>query len=165
MHPINFGAKVQFEAPADTFTPLMDSEKLKLQQVIGCLLYCARAVDPTMRVALNTLASAQAQAPGTRHTAHGTAATAEVMHQLQDPSDMVLQVSSDPSYLSESEPQSRTGGYFYLSNNDGRQQQINGPILCLPSITKHVMTSAAEAEVGSIFINAKEAAPLRVVLE
>jgi hypothetical protein len=30
---------------------------------------------------------------------------------------------------------------------------------------KHVMSSAAEAEVGSIYNNAKEAAPLRVMLE
>jgi hypothetical protein len=78
---------------------------------------------------------------------------------------MVLQVSSDASYLSEPEARSRTGGNFYLGNNDERQQQINGPILCLSSIIKHVMSSAAEAEIGSIFSNAKEAAPLRVMLE
>jgi hypothetical protein len=54
-------------------------------------------------------------------------------------SDMVLQVSSDASYFLEPEARSRTGGHFY---------QINGPILCLSSIIKHVMSSAAEAEVG-----------------
>jgi hypothetical protein len=52
-----------------------------------------------------------------------------------------------------------------LGNNDGRQQQINGPILCLSSIIKHMMSSAEEAEVVSVFNNAKEAAPLRVRLE
>jgi hypothetical protein len=104
MQPINYGAKVQFATPADTSTPLTDAEKLTLQQVIGCLLYYARAVDPTMFVALSTLASAQA---------HGTEATADAMHQLLDycathpdaevrfhSSDMVLQVSSHASYLS-----------------------------------------------------------------
>jgi hypothetical protein len=164
MQPINYGAKVQFATPADTTTPLTDAEKLTLQQVIGCLLYYARAVDPTMLVALSTLASAQAT---------GTAATAEAMHQLLDycathpdaevrcySSDMVLQVSSDASYLSEPEARSRTDRHFYLGNNDERQQQINGPILCLSSIIKHVMSSAAEAEIGSIFSNAKEAATL-----
>jgi hypothetical protein len=78
---------------------------------------------------------------------------------------MVLKVSSDASYLSEPEARSRTGGHFYLGNNDGRQRQINGPILCLSIIIKRVMSSAAEAEVGSIFSNAKESPPLRVMLE
>jgi hypothetical protein len=169
MQPINYGAKVQFAAPVDTSTPLTNAEKLKLQQVSGCLLYYARAVDPTMLMALSTLASAQAK---------GTAATADAMHQLLDycathpdtevrfhSSDMVLQVSSDASYLSEPAARNRTDIHFYLGNNDDRQQQINGPILCLSSIIKHVMSSAAEAEVGSIFSNAKEAAPLRVMLE
>jgi hypothetical protein len=166
MRPINYGAKVHFATPADMSTPLTYAEKLKLQQVIGCLLYCARAVDPTMLVDLSTLVSTQAQ---------GTAATADAMHQLLDycathpdaevrfnSSDMVLQVSSDSSYLSEPEAYSRTGGHFYLGNNDDQQLQINGPI---SSIIEHVMSSAAEAEVGSIFSNAKEAAPLRVILE
>jgi hypothetical protein len=169
MQPINYGAKVQFAAPADTSTPLTDAEKFKLQQVIGCLLCYARAVYHTMLMDLSTLASAQAQS---------TSATADAMHQLLDycdthpdaevhfhSSDMVLQVSSEASYLSEPEAQSRTGGHFYLGNNDGRQQQINGPILFLSSIIKHIMSSAAEAEVGSIFSNAKEAAPLWVMLE
>jgi hypothetical protein len=122
-----------------------------------------------MLVALSTLASAQAT---------GTSATAEAMHQLLDycathrdtevrfyASDMVLQVSSNISYLSEPAARSRTGGHFYLGNNDDRQQQINGPILCLSGIIKHVMSSATEAEIGSIFSNAKEASPLRVMLE
>jgi hypothetical protein len=122
-----------------------------------------------MLVALSTLASAQA---------HGTASTADAMHQLLDycathpdadvhfhSSDMVLQVSSDASYLSEPEACSRTGGLFYLGNNNDMQKQINGPILCLSSIIKHVMSFAAEADVGSIFSNAKEASPLRVMLE
>jgi hypothetical protein len=122
-----------------------------------------------MLVALSTLASAQAT---------GTAATADDMHQILDccathpdaevrfhASDMVLQVSSDASYISEPAARSRTGGHFYLGNNDDRQQQIKGPILCLSGIIKHVMSSAAEAEIGSMFSNAKEAAPLRVMLE
>jgi hypothetical protein len=58
VQPINYGAKVQFATPADTTTPFTDAGKLMLQEVIGCLLYYARAVDPTMLVALSTLASA-----------------------------------------------------------------------------------------------------------
>jgi hypothetical protein len=118
MQPINYGARVQFADPADASAPLTESQKIKLQQVIGSLLYYARAVDPTMPVSLSTLASAQAK---------GTAATAEAMNQLLDyctthtdaevryhPSDMVLQVSSNASNLSEPEARIRTGGHFYL---------------------------------------------------
>jgi hypothetical protein len=107
MQPIKYGAKVQFTAPEDTSTPLTDTEKLKLQQVSVCILYYARAVDPTMLVALSNLESVQAQF---------TASTPDAMHQLLDycathpdaevrfhSSDMVLQVSRDASYFSEPE--------------------------------------------------------------
>jgi hypothetical protein len=120
MQPIKYGSKVQFATPADTSAPLTEPQNLKLQRVIGSLLYYARAVDPIMIVALNTIASAQAK---------GTAVTAEAMNQILDycathldaevryhPSDMVLQVSSHVSYLSEPEARSRTGGHFYLGN-------------------------------------------------
>jgi hypothetical protein len=73
MQHINYGAKVQLTAPADTSAPLTDSQKLKLQQVSDSLLYYTRAVDATMLIALSTLVSAQAK---------GTAATAEAMNQL-----------------------------------------------------------------------------------
>jgi hypothetical protein len=149
MQPINYGAKVQFATTADTTTPLTNAEKLTLQQVIGYLLYYATVVDPTMLVALNTLAFVQAT---------GTEATAEAMHQLlgycaTHPDaevrfhslGMILQASSDASYLSEPEARSKTGGHFYLGKNDEWQQKINGPISCLSSIIKHVMSSAAEA--------------------
>jgi hypothetical protein len=75
MQDINYGAKLQFAMPADTTTPLTHAEKLTLQQVIGCLLYYARAVDPTMLVVLSTLASTHAK---------GTEVTAAAMHQLLD---------------------------------------------------------------------------------
>jgi hypothetical protein len=122
MQPINYCAKVQFVTPADMSAPLTEPQKLKLQQVIVSLLYYTRSVDPTMLVALGTLASAQTK---------DTAATVEAMHQLLDywathpdteflyhPSDMVLQFSIDASYFSEPEARSHTSGHFYLGNND-----------------------------------------------
>jgi hypothetical protein len=41
----------------------------------------------------------------------------------------------------------------------------NGAILIVSKILKHVMSSAAEAEIGAVFINAKEGAVLRTTLE
>jgi hypothetical protein len=72
-HPINYGSKVHFFMPKDLSTPLTDEQKVTLQQVVGCMMYYARAVDTTMSVVLSTLESAQKK---------GTETTAEAMVQL-----------------------------------------------------------------------------------
>ena len=41
----------------------------------------------------------------------------------------------------------------------------NGAVLNIAQIIKAVMTSAAEAELGALYINAKKAAPMRITLE
>jgi hypothetical protein len=41
----------------------------------------------------------------------------------------------------------------------------NGAILVVSKVLKHVMSSAAEAEIGAVFLNAKEGAVLRTTLE
>jgi hypothetical protein len=41
----------------------------------------------------------------------------------------------------------------------------NGAILIMSKVLKHVMSSAAEAEIGAVVINAKEGAVLRTTLE
>jgi hypothetical protein len=41
----------------------------------------------------------------------------------------------------------------------------NGAILIVSKVLKHVMSSAAESEIGAVFINAKEGAVLRTTLE
>jgi hypothetical protein len=77
-------------------------------------------------------------------------------------SDMILHINSDPSYLSENEAKSRAGGFFYMgSNNKTNKKLTNGALLAIGKVLKHVMSSAAEAEIGAVFINAKEGAVLR----
>jgi hypothetical protein len=49
------------------------------------------------------------------------------------------------------------------SKND--KKLTNGAILIISKVLKHVMSSAAEAEIGAFFINAKEGAVLRTTLE
>ena len=41
----------------------------------------------------------------------------------------------------------------------------NGAVLNIAQIIKSVMTSAAEAEMGALYINAREATPMRITLE
>jgi hypothetical protein len=81
-------------------------------------------------------------------------------------SDMILHIHSDASYLSEDEEKSRAGGFFYMGNaTKGKKKLTNGAILIISKVIKHVMSSAAEAEIGAVFINSKEGAVLRTTLE
>ena len=75
---------------------------------------------------------------------------------------MVLHILSDGSYLSATKSCRRTGGYFCLSNNtiDPVTCPHNGPIYILAKIQNHVIRSAAEAEIGATYVNAREAIPI-----
>ena len=55
------------------------------------------------------------------------------------------------------------GGTFFLSNNDPNQPN-NGAMLTNGTIIKNVMSSAAEAEIGALYLNAREAVYLRQIL-
>jgi hypothetical protein len=79
---------------------------------------------------------------------------------------MILHIHSDATYLSENEAKSRAWGFFYMGNNNKTDKKLtNGAILIISNILKHVMSSAAEAEIGAVFINAKEGAVPRTTLE
>ncbi len=171
----NFGAPTQLAPLADSSNPLPPEGIQRLQQIIGTLLYYARAVDPTLLVALGTLGSAQSK---------GTIATAEATVQLLNycathpdaclrycGSDMVLYIHSDASYLSEPQARSRSGGHFYLSDRPAdpskppaKTPTPNGPLHTASVILRNVMASAAEAEVGALFVNAQEGTVIRTTL-
>jgi hypothetical protein len=87
-----------------TSTALFDKDVNQLQQLTGTLLYYARAVDPTIIMPVNVLASEQLKA---------TAVTAEKVIKLLNycnthpetkiryhASNMILYIHSDASYLS-----------------------------------------------------------------
>jgi hypothetical protein len=79
---------------------------------------------------------------------------------------MILQIHSDASYLSENESKSRAGGFFYMGDNNKNDKKLtNGAILIVSKVLKHVISSAAEAEIEAVFINAKEGAVLRTTLK
>ena len=71
---------------------------------------------------------------------------------------MVLACHSDTLYLSKPYARSRAGGKSLLSN-DAAITENNGTVLNVAQIIKAVMTSAMEAEIGAMFINAREAVP------
>jgi hypothetical protein len=79
---------------------------------------------------------------------------------------MILNIHSDASYLSEMEAKSRSGGFFYMgSTTDKANRLTNGALLIISTVLKHIMSSAAEAESGAVFLNDKEGTVLRTTLE
>jgi hypothetical protein len=77
---------------------------------------------------------------------------------------MVLAGHSNASYLSETNAQSRAGGHFFMSNDDVIPIN-NRAILTISQIIKAVMSFAAGAEIGALYINCKEAIPAGHALE
>jgi hypothetical protein len=74
---------------------------------------------------------------------------------------MILHIHSDASYLSEKEAKSRAWGFFYMGSRTNTDKKLtNGAILIISTVLKHAVSSAAEAEIGAVFINAKEGAVL-----
>ena len=73
---------------------------------------------------------------------------------------MILNIHSDASYLSANKARSRAGGHHFLSN-DTEGPPNNGAVLNISKIIRNVMSSAAEAKLGSLFINARTAVPMR----
>ena len=79
---------------------------------------------------------------------------------------MILNVHSDASYLSAPKARSHASGYFFLDSlpSDGDPIKLNGAIHVTCTILKLVAASAAEAELGALFLNAQEAKVFRLVL-
>ncbi len=77
---------------------------------------------------------------------------------------MVLAIHSDAGYLNESKARSRAGGHFFLSS-DVQNPPNNGAVWTIAQIIDAAMSSTAEAELGALFINAKEAVHMRWILQ
>jgi hypothetical protein len=170
-----YGAKIQYAPDPDDTTLLPAAGTKRVQQIVGTLLYYARAVDSTMLVALNAISASQSKATETT--------AAAVVHLLDyaathpdailryHRSDMVLHIHSDASYLSAPEARSRAGGHHFLSSRPSdpkqapRHQPItNGSIHAECSVLRNVMASAAEAEIGALYINSQTAEVFRTTL-
>ena len=79
-------------------------------------------------------------------------------------SKMKLAAYSDASYLSEPKTRSRAGSHSFLSS-DSAVSHNNGAVLNIAHIIKHIMSSATEAELAALYIVAREAVYIRIVLE
>ena len=78
-------------------------------------------------------------------------------------SDMILNIHSDASYLSEPKARSRAGGHWFMANEEENAEN-NGAVLNIAKIICNVVTSAASAEIGALFINTRQAILARRLL-
>ena len=138
---------------------------LYVQHVVSKLLYYALAIENTILVILSKLGSEQVKNKETtmRTLTHlidyiaTNPDTTICFHKIR----MVLHINSG-SYLSTQKSCIQAGGYFYLSNNSIYSVTCphNGPIYVLAKIQKNVLWSAAEAEIGATYANAREYIPI-----
>ena len=169
-----YGQKIQYALPPSSL-PILDAMGIKrIQSINGTFLYYARAVDPCMLPAINEISTQQAQPTSDTNAkvqmlmdyAH-TYPNATIRYHA---SDMQLHVDSDAAYLVLPKARSRGAGHFYLSNHTPPGIAIptpppNGPILTECFTIRNVMTSAAEAETGTLHHNGIAAVPLRITLD
>jgi hypothetical protein len=73
--PISDGAKAQLSSEANASERLDQHRKRRIQEIVGSLLYYARAVDNKLLVALSAIAACQSYA---------TVATEQAVHLLLD---------------------------------------------------------------------------------
>jgi hypothetical protein len=155
--PKHYGAAAQAPLPIDISPKLSPNEVKEIQRVIGSILYYLCAIDITVLMALSSIVIEQSK---------GTTSTMEKAKQLLDylatnpdatihfrASDMIMNVHFDASYLSESDACSCACGHSFMgwspSNSD--PIKLNGAFFTLCAILCFVVSSAAEAKLGTLF--------------
>ena len=162
------GATIQYAKDEDTSDLLNAGETQFIQQITGIFPYYARAVDPSMLVALSAIASTRAKP---------TAATLDKAILFLDyavtypdvmitykASTMILHVYRNASYLTEPKARKRAGDRFFFSSK-AKYAPNNGAVHTIAQILKHVMTPAADAGIGALYVNTRYVIPVKITLE
>ena len=138
----------------DTSTPLSLAETNTLQEIVGSLLYYARAIDVTILPAVTHLSLLQANP--TQDVLQSSQRLLAYCSRYPNNAlryhacDMTLHIQSDASYLSRPQARSVAGAIFYLGNAH-QPTHINGCVHALSSIIPSVVASVAEAEYVALF--------------
>jgi hypothetical protein len=149
--------------------PLLDDKaKRFIQQVCGKFLFLDRAVDCTLLFPISAIASQSSKL--TEDTMQQTLQILDYLATQEDAilschkSNMVLAIQSDASYLSKPKARSQAGWHFFLSSNTTVQPN-HWAILNIAHIIKIIMSSATEAELAGLYIMARKAIYVRIILE
>ena len=76
---------------------------------------------------------------------------------------MILAAHSDSGFNNKSKAFSRAGAQIFLSEHDP-EPEWNRDILAIAQNIKFVISSAAESEIGALYIIAKKMVPIRQTL-
>ena len=160
----------QFAPPHDSSTLLSPKERRHLQSIVGTLLYYGRAIDYSILPAINDISREQSKA-----TVRTLAKANQVLDYVAThpspflryhASNMVLHCDSDAAYLVAPQSKSRVAGFYHLSSfrTKSNPPPLNGGIHVECKTLRHVVSSAAEAEVAGLFHNAHTILPIRRIL-
>lgn len=169
------GKTVQYTATNNSELAPKSARKY-VQQIVGTFLYYVLALNLSMLVAIGSVASRQNNP--TKMTMSQIIWFLDYCAAHPDTcieytaSGMILWTGSDASYLSESNARSRAGALFFLGPKPtlpGKppktQPGMNGVVYALEKNIDTVMSSAMESEGGAIFLAAKEALLVQILLE
>jgi hypothetical protein len=160
--PEQFGSDAQAPLVPDETALLYARGIKRIQQIVGSILYYARTVDMTILMALSSIAVEQMKA--TEKTMGrciqlldylASNSEAKVRYHA---SDMVMNIHSNESYLSEMKARSRACGHFFMGwmPKNGEPIKLNGAFYVKTTILRFVVASAAEAELGALFHNCQD---------
>jgi hypothetical protein len=167
IEPAYGSRKPQSPTPDSAAQPLNEQGTTRIQAISGTFLYYGRACEPCILPALNEIASEQASP--TTETVARTDMLMDYLHTYPDgairyyASDMILKTTSDAAYLVQPKARSRAAAHYHLGWNNS--ERVNGALDVLCKTIKNVVSSAAEAETGAIYMGGKHACPILAALE
>jgi hypothetical protein len=142
-----------------------------MQQIMGSIIYYARAVNKTVLMALSNIASKQMKA--TEKALEKGAKLLDYLALNLDTKvqyyalDMVTNIHSDALYLMETKTQSCRCGNFFMGwiPRDGKPIKLSRAFHLNSSILQLIVASAAEAELGALFHNCQTGIIFCIILE
>ncbi len=160
-----YGATRQYAEAHDTSDPLSKEETTYIQENIPLLRkMCGRLDATSTGNACHTTGKPNKKYNEKIKQFLDFAATYPDAVVTYHASNMVLAGHSNASYLSKSNARSRAGGHLFMSKNMETPPN-NGAVFTILQIIKAVMSSAAEAKIGALYINCHKVVPARHVLE
>jgi hypothetical protein len=169
--PKQYRAKAQALLPVD-ISPKLSPDKIKeIQHIIGSILYYTRAINITVLMALSSIAIKQSK--GTTNLMQKAKQLLNYLATYNNAticfraSNMIMNIHSDASHLSESNAQSWACRHFFMgwSPKDGDPIKLNDKIFTLCAILRFIIASVEEAKLGALFLNCKEGMIFCLTLE
>jgi hypothetical protein len=165
--PLHYGSSDPQRPTSDSSPPATPAQKQEAQIVIGYLLYYGRCVDgrvlPAACALASVLTTAMQRTMLDLERLLGFVAAHRDGRKIFRPSDMLLDILTDASYLSWPKAGSADGSFHHLAR--GHDPDFNAPISVHSTGIPIVCSLVQEAEYSGTFAAAKIGTGERQVLE